>query len=297
VSTSKIMAAEPGTTQPQPQSEPPSAPHWVEPPEPTGLIPRLGRFHESHRAFIRGTTTIVVLLILWQLIVGLFMKQSLAVATPSAIYHEYVALSNQGYLWKDIWTSLKEFIIGFAMAAVFGITLGLLMGGIRAVREYLDPVISGLYATPVIALGPLFILWFGIGINSKIAVVFILATLPIVINTESGIRTVDPHLIETAYAFSASRTQMFRKILLPGALPLLVTGLRLGVGRGLLGVVTGELFAAQSGLGYLSFVSSQQFNPAGVLVAITPVGFAVIFSAFLLRRIDTRLAPWRSDSE
>jgi NitT/TauT family transport system permease protein len=297
VSASKAVAPGPGITQPQTEPEGASTTHWVEPPEPTGLIPRLARFYESHRAFLRGTTTIVVLLILWELIVGLFMKHSLAVATPSAIYREYVTLSNQGYLWKDIWTSLKEFIIGFAMAAVFGITLGLLMGGIRAFREYLDPVISGLYATPVIALGPLFILWFGIGINSKIAVVFILATLPIVINTESGIRTVDPHLIETAYAFSASRAQMFRKILLPGALPLLVTGLRLGVGRGLLGVVTGELFAAQSGLGYLSFVSSQQFNPAGVFVGITALAFAGIMSDVLLRRIEKRLAPWRSDSE
>jgi ABC-type nitrate/sulfonate/bicarbonate transport system permease component len=170
-----------------------------------------------------------------------------------------------------------------------------MMGGINAVRDYIDPLVSALYATPVIGLAPLFIIWFGIGINSKIAVVFLLAILPIIINTESGIRTVDPHLIETARAFSARRSQIFLKVLLPGALPQIVTGLRLGVGRGLLGVVAGELFAAQAGLGYLIVASSQLFNPAGVFVGITALAFAGILSMVLLRRLERKLAPWRTE--
>jgi NitT/TauT family transport system permease protein len=292
VTSSKVLDIVPDAEAPEAQKPV----RHTEPPEPSGLWPRITRFYEDHRAGLRGLTTVVVLLVLWQVIVGLFMKHSLAVATPTAVYHEYITLAREGLLWKDVWTSLKEFLIGFIMAAVVGIALGLMMGGIKAFREYLEPVVSGLYATPVIALGPLFILWFGIGINSKIAVVFILAVLPICINTEAGIRTVDPNLIETAYAFSASRPQIFRKVLLPGALPLLVTGLRLGIGRGLLGVVAGELFAAQAGLGYLIFVSSQQFNPAGVFVGITALAFAGIVSVAALKRIEKRLAPWRTES-
>jgi NitT/TauT family transport system permease protein len=257
---------------------------------------RLARWHEDHRPLVRGMTTVVVVLVAWEVVCRLWMKHSLAVAPPSAVYHAYIKLARDGDLGKDVVTSLKEFVLGFALAVAVGITLGLLMGGIRAVREYLDPVINGLYATPVIALAPLFILWFGIGINSKIAVVFILAVLPIVINTETGIRTVDPHLIETAYAFSATRGQIFRKVLLPGALPLVVAGLRLGIGRGLLGVVAGELFAAQSGLGYLIFASSQQFDPAGVFVGITALAFAGIVSVWALRRLEKKLAPWRTEA-
>jgi NitT/TauT family transport system permease protein len=181
------------------------------------------------------------------------------------------------------------------MAVVVGITIGLFMGASRRVRDYLDPLVSALYATPMIALAPLFILWFGIGVNSKIAVVFVLAVLPIVINTETGIRTVDPHLVETARAFSAGRAQIFRKVMLPAALPTIVTGLRLGVGRGLIGVVAGELFAAQAGLGYLVVASSQLFNPAGVFVGITALAGAGVLAMVLLRRVERKLAPWRED--
>jgi ABC-type nitrate/sulfonate/bicarbonate transport system permease component len=257
---------------------------------------RLRRLHQDHRAAIRGITAIVVVLGAWELIAQTLMADSVSLAAPSAIAAEYVRLAESGDLWRHISMSGREFLFGFLLAAVVGVTVGLSMGASRAVRDYADPLVSALYATPVIALGPLFILWMGIGIESKIAVVFILAVLPIVINTETGIRTVDRHLLETAHAFSATRMQMFRKVMLPAALPLILTGLRLGVGRGLLGVVAGELFAAQAGLGYLVLASSQVFNPAGVFVGITCLAFAGIVSMIFLRRVEKRLAPWREEA-
>jgi NitT/TauT family transport system permease protein len=258
---------------------------------------RLARLYRDNRSFVRGLTGIIVVGVVWELFVRIWMPHSISVAPPSAVYHEYVRLIRNGQLVTDIKTSGQEFLIGYAFALVLGVAIGLLMGGIRGVRDYLDPLVSALYATPVIGLAPLFIIWFGIGINSKIAVVFLLAILPIIINTESGIRTVDPHLVETARAFSAGRSQIFRKVLLPGALPQIVTGLRLGIGRGLLGVVAGELFAAQAGLGYLIVASSQLFNPAGVFVGITALAFAGIVSMVLLRRLERHLAPWRTESD
>lgn len=251
----------------------------------------------DHRSFFRGLTSVVVLGVAWELLARTFMKHSLAIAPPSAVFHEYVKLIKNGQLGDDVKWSGEEFLYGFVLAAAVGLFVGLFMGAIRAVREYLDPVVNALYATPVIALGPLFILWLGIGINSKIAVVFILAVLPIVINTETGIRTVDQHLLETAHAFSATRSQIFRKVMLPAALPLIVTGLRLGVGRGLLGVVAGELFAAQHGLGYRILYSSQLFDPAGVFVGLTALAFAGIVSMVLLRRLERKLAPWRAEDD
>jgi taurine transport system permease protein len=253
------------------------------------------RFYVDHRPFVRGLTSVVVVLVAWQVITTHYMKNSLAIAPPSAIIRQYGVLARNGQLWLDCRTSGEEFLIGFLLASGVGLLLGLFMGAFRALREYLDPLVNALYATPVIALGPLFILWFGIGIDSKIAVVFILAVLPVTISTETGIRTVDPHLLEVARAFSASRPQVFRKIMLPAALPLIVTGLRLGVGRGLLGVVAGELFAAQHGLGYRILFSSQLFNPAGVFVGITALAATGIVSMVLLRRLEKRLAPWRTE--
>lgn len=263
--------------------------------EPATLKSRVVRLRRDHITAIRGIAMVIVLLIAWQLIVKLFMKGSIAVAAPTDIYHEYVKLARSGDLGRDITTSLQEFVYGFAAAVVVGIAIGLLMGASKAFRDYLDPVVNAVYATPVIALGPLFILWLGIGLSSKVAVVFILSVMPILINTDTGIRNVDKNILETASAFSATRIQVFVKVMLPAALPLILTGIRLGVGRGLIGVVAGELFASQAGLGYLVLSSSQVFNPAGVFVGITALAFAGIVSMIALRRLERKLAPWRTD--
>ncbi|MDA0159239.1 ABC transporter permease [Solirubrobacter ginsenosidimutans] len=252
------------------------------------------RFHHDHVTAIRGVTTIVVLLLAWEFVARVFMKGSIAVAAPTEIISEYGKLARSGDLWRDISASGQEFIYGFLAAVVVGIAIGLAMGSSKVVRDYLDPVINAFYATPVIALGPLFILWLGIGLSSKVAVVFILAVLPIIINTDTGIRNVDPHILETANAFSATRRQIFLKVMLPAALPFVISGIRLGVGRGLIGVVAGELFASQAGMGYLVLSSSQVFNPAGVFVGITALAITGIVSMILLKRLERKLAPWRT---
>lgn len=262
----------------------------------SGAIARLTAFRRRHITVLRGTLTVLVVLVLWQVIASVFMKGSIAIASPTAIVNEYVKLAKNGELGTDIATSGEEFLFGFLLAVVVGVLIGIGMGASKAVRDYIDPVINALYATPVIALGPLFILWLGIGLAAKVGVVFILAVLPIIINTDTGIRNIDANILETADAFSATKPQVFRKVMLPAALPLIITGIRLGMGRGLLGVVAGEFFASQSGLGYLVLSASQVFNPAGVFVGITALAIAGIISTILLRRIERHFAPWRVDS-
>jgi NitT/TauT family transport system permease protein len=261
-----------------------------------GVWNRLLAFRRDHIAMFRGAVTVVTVLVLWQVIVGLFMKNSIAIASPTEIVNEYANLAKSGELGKDIKASAEEFVYGFALAIVVGVLIGLVMGASRATHDYLDPIIDALYATPVIALGPLFILWLGIGLAAKVGVVFILAVLPIVINTETGIRTIDPNILETASAFSTTRPQLFRKVMLPAALPLIITGIRLGLGRGLLGVVAGEFFASQAGLGYLVLSASQVFNPAGVFVGITALAIAGVVLTYLLRMVERHFAPWRVDT-
>src|SRR5262249_18049183 len=152
--------------------------------------------------------------------------------------------------------SLNEFLVGFVIAAVFGILLGVAIASSDAVRDFIDPWVSAVYATPTVALAPLFIFIFGIDAPSKMAVVFLLAVFPVIINRAAAIRSTDQAFTDAESSFSATRTQIFTKVLLPSALPFIVAGLRLGIGRGLVGVVVGEFIGARAGLGYLIFRSS-----------------------------------------
>src|SRR5262249_49350656 len=151
---------------------------------------------------------------------------------------------------------------GFGLAAVAGIALGAAMGASAPVRDYLEPAFAALYSTPIVALAPLFIAWFGIGEASKIAVIFLYAVFPIVVNTTAGVRHVDRDLLDLARAYCANRPQTFVTVLLPAALPHLIGGLRLGVARGVVAVVVAELFGASAGLGFLILEAGQTFATA-----------------------------------
>ncbi len=186
-----------------------------------------------------------------------------------------------------------ERLWGFLLAAAIGIVLGILIATSDTVHDFVDPWISALYSTPTVALAPLFIVIFGIDTPSKIAVVFLLAVFPIVINTATGIRATDNVYLEAARSFCASRNQIFTKVLIPSALPFIVAGLRLGIGRGLVGVVVGELFGARGGLGFLILTSSQVFDTAGLWVGVFVLAGTGILSVLLLQKLERRMAPWR----
>jgi NitT/TauT family transport system permease protein len=139
----------------------------------------------------------------------------------------------------------------------------------------------------------LFILWFGLGLFSKVVVVFLVAVFPVLVNTQAGVESTDEGLIETARAFSANQRQIFTKVLLPAAVPFIVAGLRLGIGRGLVGVVVAELFGARAGLGYLITVSSQIFDMGALFAATLILAGAGMVSTELIRVVERRIAPWR----
>jgi NitT/TauT family transport system permease protein len=161
-------------------------------------------------------------------------------------------------------------------------------------RTIFTPWVSAIYSTPIVALSPLLILWFGLGLASKVVVVFVVAVFPVLVNTQAGIESADEGLIETARAFGARRTQIFTKVLLPASVPFIVAGLRLGVGRGLVGVVVAELFGATSGLGYMITVASQVFDMGGLFAAVVILAAAGVISTEAIKMLERRLAPWRS---
>jgi NitT/TauT family transport system permease protein len=191
--------------------------------------------------------------------------------------------------------SAIEFVLGYVVASVLGIALGLAMASSATVKHALQPWVSGLYATPTIALAPLFILWFGIGIWSKVIVVISLVLFPVIINTEAGLRTTSERLIEMLRSFGANRRQIFLKISLPSAVPFILAGLKLGIGRGLIGVVVGELFGARAGLGRLISQSADAFNMPELFAGVVILAFAGIVMTAGFGWLEGRLVPWTRD--
>lgn len=250
-------------------------------------------FYGEHVSAIRAFQSLVIVLIVWEILGRTLWLHSPAIAAPSDIVKSGYDEALSGTLWRNVTISGEEFFIGFALACIFGVALGVLAGTSDAVNDYIDPWLSAIYATPTFALAPIFILWLGIGIESKVAVVFLLAIFPIVINTAVGIRSADQTLVEVARSFRASQWQIFRKVLIPCALPFIVSGIRLGIGRGVIGIVAGEFFGSLGGLGYQILLASQQFDPASLFVAlIILAGFGVL-SVTLLQAFERRLTPWR----
>jgi ABC-type nitrate/sulfonate/bicarbonate transport system permease component len=236
--------------------------------------------------------TLAVFLVLWHL--ASIPAGKLLLPSPLDVVPAFIDMLRTGQLLSATASSLTVFAAGYALAIVTGVTLGVLMGGVPRLGETLEIYVNALNATPRVAFIPLIILWFGLGTNAKIVVIWLQAVMPILINTYAGVQNTDPDLLEAARSFGARRWQLFRYIMLPGALPYIVTGLRLGGANAMVGTVIAELYTALSGLGYLiaqfggTFQTAKYFSPVLVLAAI---GMLISQS---LKIVERRLARWKS---
>jgi NitT/TauT family transport system permease protein len=249
------------------------------------------------RATRRALTTLVVILVGWELLGRFVLTDPLFFAPLSEVAIAAAHLWQSGELQTHIWVSFSELFEGVIAAIVVGIGIGVALGTSQRVRDYSEIYITALYATPLVAVTPLLILWLGIGVVSKAAVVFLTAVFPILINTASGIRATEALLIEVAQSFCGTRAQIITKVMLPSAVPFMLTGIRLGIGRGIVGVVVGELFGARAGLGYLIFTSGQTFDVPALFVGIITLavmGVGLTFAAELVERYALR---WRRPVE
>lgn len=234
-------------------------------------------------------------LLLWELVSRFLVANKLFLAAPSQIAVAIVQLAQSGELQHDIVVSATEFLVGYVIACVMGIALGLLVAGSATWKRALQPWISGFYATPTIALAPLFILWSGIGLWSKVLVVISLVLFPVAINTEAGLRTTSERLTEMLRSFGATRRQIFLKVSLPSATPFILAGLKLGIGRGLIGVVVGELFGSRAGLGQLISESAEAFNMPDLFAGVIIFAVAGIVLTAAFSWIERRAVPWVRD--
>lgn len=257
------------------------------------LKKRLFRTYLTFQRPILGVTGVLVFFSIWEYIGTSGLVNPLFVSAPTKILRAAIGMIQQGDIWNDLYVSGAEFAIGFALAIVIGIPLGMLLGWYRTVYYILDPFVTAFNATPRIALTPLFIIWFGIGIWSKVALVFLGAFFPIVLNTFAGVRTLDELLLRAARSFGANDRQIFRTIVLPGSVPFILSGLRLGLGRALVGIVVGEMVAATAGIGYSMAVAGATFQTDKLFVGVLILtAFGVLFTEGL-NRLEHRFDAWR----
>jgi ABC-type nitrate/sulfonate/bicarbonate transport system permease component len=240
-----------------------------------------------------GTFSMLAFLTFWEFSVALGWVNPLFTSSPSRIVRAAAEMFADGSIFYDLQVSGLEFIVGYGLSVLIGVPLGILMGWYRRLNAVLDPFVSALYATPRIALLPLVMIWFGIGIESKIAIVFLGAIFPILVNTITGVRTVQADFVKVARSFGANDRQMFLTVALPSSVPLLLTGLRLGLGHALVGIVVGEMYGATHGLGFLIAVSGARFQTDKVMVGIIIIALAGVALTELLRLIERRFEQWR----
>ena len=247
--------------------------------------------------FRRGCLSIAGGLILWEILTRLLLENELLIPPPSSVIRSLWKMGLSGELNRHLFATLFEFVCGFSTACIIGILLGYLMGRHRWFDDLMDPWIATLYSIPVIAFVPFIIIWFGIGLFSKIIVVFKITAVAIILNTGAGIKNIDPVWLELSKSLRLSSWETTYKIRLPAALPYIITGMRLGVGRAMLGVIVAELMAANAGLGYLLRDAAETWDSPKLFVTVVLLAAMGMGSFSLIKKGEQKLAPWRETAE
>ena len=239
--------------------------------------------------------SVAVFLVLWE-ITGRGIDPVLF-TTPSAVSVAAVEMIRSGELWTYLYPSLVVLLYGFTLAVIFGIGIGLLLARYWVLDVALSVYITFLYSIPSVALVPLIVLWAGYEQTAKVIILFLFAFFPMVINTYQGVKAVDPKLIEVGRAFRCNEGQLWANIVIPASLPFIVTGLRLALGRGLIGMVLADLYTALSGIGYLIARTAATYQVNRMFVPIVTLGLLGVTLTALLRLIEKYVAPWTNVSD
>ena len=247
----------------------------------------------SWRPFLLGALSFAVLIAGWQLIVSAGLVDPFLVASPTKVASALVDQIESGLIFEHLKVSMVELAVGFGIASVLGITWGVLMGWYGSLNDAFDPFVWLGYSAPLVALYPVFLLIFGLGTRTVIAICVLLAVFPILVNTRAGVREVDPRLIQAARSFGATDRQLFTKVVLPASLPYVMAGLRLGLGRGLVGVVVGEFFVGDKGLGYSVAYYAGLLRTTDMIVQVVVIGAIGVLLTTLLGVLERRIDAWR----
>ena len=243
---------------------------------------------------IRTLVSIAAVALIWQGLAVYVIKSDLVFAPLTSIIARAWKLAQTGALWNNIRVSGAEFVLGYGAAACFGVVLGIALALNRAFARYVEPWVGALYATPMIALAPIFVVLMGIGIYSKIVIIFIEAFFPIAVNTSLGVRATSKDLIEASLAFGASQKQLVRTVLIPNACPFIIAGMRIAVARGLAGVLISEIFGSEAGVGNMIWFSAESYDMPTLFTGVFILAGSSILLMSILARLEARIAHWRS---
>jgi NitT/TauT family transport system permease protein len=245
-----------------------------------------------------GTGSIVLLLLVWQVLpyfVPLKAGTKLFFTVPSAVAGTLWRMIATGAIWAPLGVSATAFAIGLGLAIVVGLPLGILLGRSNTLNAMLDPFITAFNATPRLVFLPLLMLWLGIGLWSKVAIVFLGALFPLLINTYEGVRNADKLLVNVVRAFGANEWDIARLVVLPNSLPFIVVGLRLAIGRAVLGVVVAEFFGAQDGLGVVMVRAASGFRVDVVFAGLIVFAGLSLLMTGLVKLLEDRMSRWRPE--
>ena len=233
---------------------------------------------------------VLLILIVWQ-IIGPFINP-IFFTYPTKIAEAFYTTTVSGELPYFLGQSLEVMIYGLTIALIVGIPLGIAMARIRWLDWALDLPINALYATPLVAVVPLLVLWFGIYLKAKIIVVFLFAVFPVLINTYQGVRECDKNMLEVAHSFRSSEWRVWRDVLLPFAVPYIIAGIRLAIGRGLIGMIIAEFYTTISGLGFMITRYANVFEMDKTFVPVIVLMVLGVSLTSLLKWVGRRIAPW-----
>ena len=253
---------------------------------------KLGPQKSNRDLNLLGAAAVLAFFLFWELLAWSGFIKPIFISSPSAIFKAALWLSSHG-LWNDILVSFTEFAVGFLAACVIAVPLGLIIGWYPRLNAVFDPFVTALNAMPRVALIPLIILWLGIGMESKVALVFLGAFFPLILNVMLGVKTVDEILLNCARSFGARDRQIFLTVIVPSSLPFIIAGMRLAVGRSLVGVVVAELVASNAGLGHLIYVAGSTFQTDKLFVGILILVLFGYLTTEGLKRVEDHFDSWR----
>lgn len=251
-------------------------------------------FWDKHQSVILGTGTVVAFFAIWEAIFAWFIPlNKFILSKPSLIFAGWFTDLREGLLLNDLLVSGQPFLFGFLSAVVVGVFVGTMMGWRSRVGYSLDPTLTALYASPLVAVAPLVIIFFGVGVSGKAILIFILCVFPFVFNTYAGVKSVDGLLVNVVRSLGGKEWQIYLRVIVPSVLPYIVAGARYAIGRALVGILVGEFYAATAGIGYrIAWYSDMYFLERMFAYILTMMVVAVIFTEGI-RWAERAAFPWR----
>ena len=248
---------------------------------------------ERYRKLLLGCLSVALFFAGWQAVFLFVPFNPLFISKPTLIFQSLAEMIASGDLLRDILVSAVPFVYGFSAAVVVGVTVGIVMGWRERVSYALDPLMTVFYASPLVALAPLVIVFFGVGVSGKAIIIFLLSVFPFIFNAQAGVRAVDRLLINVVCSLGGNEKDLYLKVIVPSVLPYLVAGARIAIGRGLIGVLVAEFFAASEGIGYAIARYGDLFALDKMFACIVSIMMIAVVMTEGIRWAERAAFPWR----